>query len=269
MFGYLLEKNPPEIYRMDVVENAITLTIKSNLYKYILEYIKRKELINDLLAIKRIEEGDHVIFLIDLPYISLPNLSHKKLDWDALGLCVEKMSILLYIVNFYFYEPLSEEFCLSKQPQLMIISSGYSKKREMHGCPLELGFCEHIAICLAKKYTKEIDCISSIERAADSYLRLSSVSKSEFEKERKNFVSVSGGMFGITVKVRDCGVPQFSVPGNCACLGENPETFRYSRDMFSHNLDSTLQQVTMIVAIITFWNDVLRPLYEENSSFAR
>jgi hypothetical protein len=63
--------------------------------------------------------------------------------------------------------------------------------------------------------------------------------------------------------VRDSGVPQFSVPGNCACLGENPDTFSYSRGMYSHNLDSTLQQMTMLTAVVTFWNDVLKPLQEE------
>jgi hypothetical protein len=132
---------------------------------------------------------------------------------------------------------------------------------------MELGFCEVIATLLKETYKVETSIDTAVHEAMLTYLKLSTKTKREFEKETKNKSIFYSGMFGVVAKVRDSGVPHFSVPGNCACLGENPDTFSYSRGIDSHNLDSTLQQMTMLVAVVTFWNKVLRPLYKDNLPF--
>lgn len=267
MLGYVLRNNPHEIYQMDISENVIIFTVKEILFDDIVTKVTRKEIIDEFLAIDRVKEGDVIRFAIKLPYIRFPNYGHKGIDWKNLGECAEKISLLLNLFNMYFVDKYHDKcFCLSDSPQLMLLATSYSKTRDMHACPMELGFSEEIAQKLAKKYQKEMSIGDAICEAMLTYLNLSSKTKREFEKETKNQSMFYSGMFGVIAKVRDSGVPQFSVPGNCACLGENPDTFRYSRGMHSHNLDSTLQQMTMVVVVVTFWNKCLKPLYQESLS---
>jgi hypothetical protein len=264
MFGYVLKDNPCEIYRIHISENVIIFTVRDNLVDDIVEKVNRKEVIDTFLAIDRAREGKVVYFSVKLPIITFPNYAHKGIDWKSLGECAEKISTLLFLFNMYFDGKNSNEiFYLSNSPQLMIVSTGYSKTRDMHACPMELGFSEEIAQKLVKKYCKHTSIGTAVHEAMTTYLKLSTKTKREFEKEIKNKSMFHSGMFGVVAMVRDSGVPQFSVPGNCACLGENPDTFSYSRGMYSHNLDSTLQQMTMLTAVVTFWNDVLKPLQEE------
>lgn len=261
MFGYVLRNNPSEIYRINIFENVITFTVRDTLVEDILKKVTRKEMLDGFAAIESVKEEGVVYFSIKLPFITFPNYAHKGIDWKTLGVCAEKISLLLYLFNMYLDDRIHEElFCLSNNPQLMIIATGYSKTREIHACPMELGFSEDIAQRLAKKYQKGASIDEAVHTATLVYLKLSSITKRDFEKDKKRFESMDGGMFDVVVKVRDSGVPQFSVPGSCACLGENPDTFKYSRYMHSHNLDSTLQQMTMLVAVIIFWDKVLRPL---------
>lgn len=265
MLGYLLRNNPSEIYRMDYSDGILSITIKKSLYDAMLEKVTREEFLSQLSFIERKEGDETLSFLIRLPFISFPNYAHKGINWEALGECSENMSLLLWLLHIYFGEKnLEESFFLSDEPQLVLIGTGYSRERDMHACPMEVGFSETISQLLAKKYQTETVIEESVREAFLVYLKLSSQTKRGFDKEIKQLVRYPGGMFDVTVKVRDSGVPQFAVPGNCACLGENPDEFRYSRDMHSHNLDSTLQQMTMLVAVVNFWNKTLKPLYRSS-----
>jgi hypothetical protein len=264
MYGYVLKDNPCEKYRIHISENVIIFTVRDTLVDDILQKVTRKEVLDNFLAIDRTREGKAVYFSVKLPFITFPNYAHKGIDWKSLGECAEKISVLLFLFNMYFNGKKSNEiFHLSNSPQLMLIATSYSKTRDMHACPMELGFCEAIATLLKETYKVETSIDTAVHEAMMTYLKLSTKTKREFEKETKNKSVFYSGMFGVVSKVRDSGVPQFSVPGNCACLGENPDTFRYSRGMHSHNLDSTLQQMTMLVAVVTFWNEVLKPLQQE------
>lgn len=265
MLGYLLRKNPLEIYRITIDNDVISFTITKALFDALSTFVTRIEVRDRLFAIDRKEEGDVVSFLVTLPFITFPNFAHKGINWRVLGECSEKVSLLLWLINIYL-EPKesSEPFFLSDKPQLMAVATSYSKEREMHACPMEVGFSESATILLNQKYQKVTSVDVAAHEAARVYLRLSAKSKKEFEKEMKYLKHSQSGMFGVIAMVRDSGVPQFSVPGNCACLGENPDRFRDSRDMCSHNLDSTLQQMTMLVAVVTFWNKFLTHLYQKS-----
>ena len=265
MYGHLLRNNPSEIYRMDYSEGVISITIKKSLHNALLEKVTREEFLSQLSFIERKEVNETVSFLIRFPFITFPNYAHKGIDWKVLGECSESISLLLWLLHLYFgNNDIEESFFLSDEPQLVLIGTGYSKERDMHACPMEVGFSETISQLLAKKYQTETHSKESAREAFLVYLKLSSRTKRAFDKEEKELGRYSAGMFGVTAYVRDSGVPQFSVPGNCACLGENPDTFRYSRDMHSHNLDTTLQQMTMLVAVVTFWNKTLKPLYRSS-----
>lgn len=261
MLGYVLRNNPQEIYRIHVTDNAIVFTVKKEVFQDIIENVTREEVIECFLGITRKEEGEFMYFYIYLPFITFPNYAHKGIDWEILGKSANEAQTLLFLLNTYFFsKEKNDSLYLSDNPQLMIIATIYSKTRDMHACPLELGFSEDIAKTMKRVYEKETH-FEMIERESLlTYLKLSSKTKRSFEKEKERLVGSPGGMFGVIAMMRSCGIPQFSVPGNCACLGENPDTFSYSRDMFSHNLDSTLQQMTMLVAVVAFWNEVLKPL---------
>jgi hypothetical protein len=246
------------------------VTIRDTLAVDIVKKVTRKEIRDKFLLIDRVAVENVVHFLIALPFIGFPNYAHKGTDWKVLGECAEKLSLLFKLLSMYLYKDnYDESFCLSNEPQLMLIETGYSRERDMHACPMEIAFSENIAKLLAKKYCTggivDIPFTDIAREAYIVYLKLSSKTKKGFEKDLSKS-NHFGGMFDVSVKIRSCGVPSFSVPGNCACLGENPDTFTYSRDMHSHNLDSTLQQMTMIVVVVAFWNKVLKPLYQESLS---
>lgn len=269
MLGYLLRnnplENPREIYRVELVENVIRFTVKSALVDDILEKVTRKDLLDDFLAITRIKECDLTHFSVTLPFITFPNYAHKGVDWEVLGKCADEVRILFWLFNLYLSDDWFESsFKLSDTPQLMAVATQYSKERDMHACPMEVGFSEKIVQLLKEKFQNQTAVDTAITEGGGVYLKLTEKSKRSFLKEEEYLKRHYGGMSRVVAYVRDCGVPQFTVPGNCACLGANPDSFQDDRDMYSHNLDSTLQQMTMLVTVVTFWNTCLKPLYQES-----
>ena len=84
----------------------------------------------------------------------------------------------------------------------------------------------------------------------------------EREKMKKNFRKYGGSFTNTRALVRAGGTPHFIVPGNCARLGANPDDFRYSLEMYSRDIDSPLQQFSMLAGIISFWNEFLTPKWK-------
>lgn len=264
MLGHKLRNNPFETYRIEVKGSAFCFVITRAFFEYICTIVTRVEVRTDFLAIRR-EEGDRLVtFFVDLPFITYPNYAHKSLDRGILRSCAEQVSLLLYL--FSHFSPEEGSYFLSKDPQLLCVVTTYRSDTNFHACALEVGYSQDICKLLSKKYTQDTVIHSCEESAFNMYYSLSSKRKREFEKAEKDFGEYRGGFMGITVVVRKGGVPHFVVPGNCACLGANPDEFKYQRDMYSHNLDTPLQQMTMLAAIVSFWNDVLRPLYLEGKA---
>ncbi len=265
MLGFLLCNDPREVYRVHLSGNKLVFTVRDTLVDDIFETVTRKEAIDEFKKIPYTREGKVFYFSVSLPFITFPNYAHKGIDWEVLGVCAQQVALLLWFFNLYLgpyvYDP---KYCLSEEPQLVVLATGYSKERDMHACPMEIGFSEMIARLLKEKFQKQTTVHVAIAEGADVYLKLTEKTKKSFEKEKKYFKRYCGGMATVVAYVRDCGVPQFSVPGDCACLGENPDSFKHVREMFSHNLDSTLQQMTMIVTVTAFWNSFLKPLYQES-----
>lgn len=73
-------------------------------------------------------------------------------------------------------------------------------------------------------------------------------------KKRREFLRHSGDSF--QAHIRDCGTPHFSVAGNCACLGASPDDFSDLLFLNSHNLDSSLQQISMLAAVVKMCEDL-------------
>ncbi len=269
MLGYYLQNNPSELYRMHLEGDSIVTTISATLFNELTSFVNREEYKAVLNSLDKKEVDRLVCFYIHLPYITFPNYAHKKLDWGKLKNCSRQISILLQIINLYFSKhfegSLKPDIAISGYPQLMVIESGCAKEPGYHAHPIEVGFSEHVALLLKEKFPKGAVVEQAIVAGSEAYLRLTEETKKKYEKEKEYLLRSTGGMSRVTALVRDCGVPSFSVPGNCACLGENPDTFRYDRDMHSHNLDTSLQQITMLVTLISFWNDFLKPLYETSS----
>lgn len=266
MLGRFLEERPQDLYRVKLVDSGFLFTITKIFFEYLLSVIKREEVMKDFSAITRDEVNGEVVFLVELPFIHFPNHAHKTTDWKKLRVCAEQIMLLFRLLNLFPKdEDLSrlDSFSLSDGIQLMAISTSYSSERGFHASPLEVGFSQKAHELLSEAYTCDTHLEGCEKVACNTYFGLSTKTKREFEKERKSFLKYSGGFMGITAKVRGGGVPHFVVPGNCACLGANPDSFRYDRDLQSHNMDSSLQQMTMLASVFTFWNDVLQPLYEK------
>ena len=262
MLGYLLEKRPQEIYRIKIVDGGFLFKIKESFFLYILGLV-REEIRIKLLETSKATIDGVIVFDINLPYIKYPNYKHKSTDWEKLGKCAELMSLLLSIGNRFPKDGENySKFALSESSQLMAISTNYSEG-DWHSAPISVGFSQRACELLSEKY-KEHEGVNVCEDVMNNiYLHLSSKTKREFDKGTSSFERYSGGFVGISASVRNGGVPHFIVPGNCACLGANPDRFKYDRDLDSHNMDSSLQQMAMLAGVVTFWNDVLRPLATE------
>lgn len=270
LLGHMLNGGQREMYRVEVKESMFCFSVTKLLFEYWCSLFTNQEFLSGFLAIRR-EEGDSLVtFFVDLPVITYPNCLHKHLDRKALLLCVKKISLLLEIFNWLF--PKEVEFnnqderrfsglFISEDPQLVLIETSYIPERQWHACPIEVGYDDHICELLAKTFTKNTKILLCEEAAFTLYYSLSTERKRDFEKAKKEFEKYRGESMDFIVRVREMGVPQFIVPGNCACLGENPDSFKSDRGMSSHNLDTPLAQLTMLTAVVSFWNDVLRPLY--------
>ncbi len=265
MLGYLLEKRPQEIYRLELNENGFVFKIRNAFFEYLLNCIKKEEDKIHLIKLANDVVEGVVIFYINLPFIRYPNFSHKSTDWKSLCKCAEDMSFLFRLLN---YPPTdldlvgNHSYCLSEKTQLMTISTSHYSNDGFHSSPIEVGFSRKACELLVTSFKQDTHFKECEESAHSVYFGLSSKTKSEFERSKKTFLKYSGGFMGITAMVRGGGTPHFVVPGNCACLGANPDRFKFDRDTHSHNMDSSLQQMSMLASLVTFWNKVLIPLQD-------
>lgn len=262
MLGYMLdEKRPNEVYRIEITEFGFAFKIKDALYKFFLESIQREEVLATFLAIQKTNDGEFAILSIVLPFIRFPNYTHKKTDWKKLSECAQQIRLLLSLLHAMPKDKSTPDLFLSDRLQLMTLQTAYNKDSHFHACGINVGFCKTTRELLAQKYKTRVNIKECEEIAFNFYFGLSSSSKREFEEYKRKYLSYGAEFTSINVSVRSGGTPHFIVPGNCACLGANPDEFKNGGDIYSHNLDTSLQQMTMLASLISFWNGVLRPLY--------
>lgn len=256
------EENSQEVYSLEITEGGFAFKIKEALYQHFLALIKNEGILKPLLEIPRTTVGELCIFNIVLPFVDFSSTENKGLDWENLAKCSKQLSVLSMLTN----DSLTEEeknldLCLSSDIQLMNITIVYRSDARFHACPMSVVFSKRARDLLRRNYTKDTVIPLCEERALDFYFGLSASSKEDFTQNKTEYLEYGGGAFGVRAMIRHQGVPAFTVPGNCACLGANPNEFKYSRDIRSHNLDTSLQQMAMLASVVTLWNEVLIPLH--------
>ena len=251
-----------EIYSIEVVENGFDLTMRESLFHYFVGLVTKEEPRKTFLGIPKTIVDGLCVLHITLPFIDFSIQKKGVIDWNGLGICAEQVSLLLELLNFCVPEGEQVlDFCLSNDVQLVAIDAYHRKDGGYHANGMRVRFSERARSLLQKEYGEGVDLPSCKVCAGEVYGKLSSETKKEFNRMRSDCANRYGGAFGVRAMVRKKGVPDFAVPGNCACLGANPDNFQYSGEIDSHNLDTSLQQMAMLAAVVTFWNDVLRPLH--------
>lgn len=263
MLGYFLDKiSFGELYKLEVIKNGFAFKLTETLYRFLVENLITREEV--LLAFQKIPmtkiKGGLVRLDIILPFISFPNYAHKRTDWEVLRECAQRMQLIFMVFNYSFKNENTTGFSLSENKPLMAIETGYREDTHFHACWIGVGFSKIAREALSEKFLNGVN-IPSCERVAfDFYFGLSSSSKREMERNGVLYKKYGGSFNSINASVREGGTPHFIVPGNCACLGANPDEFKREGDMYSHNLDTPLQQMAMLASVVSFWNEVLTPL---------
>lgn len=263
MLGYALKRLTGELYRVAVVDETFILTISRTFYDYLIERLSKRENMERIfLEIRAALYTDVVTFELSLPFIPLPNRSHRKMDWEAMRKVSEQVSLLLELFNYWVAEEERQNLCLSVNPQLMMVSTGVTRGGGVSGCPIEVGFHQSAFDVLAEECKDDLIIREAEEYILEFYSGLSCQTMREKARQEENFRKYGALFTGICVMVRAGGTPHFIVPGNCACLGADPDEFKRSLSMFSHNMDSPLQQLSMLAGIASFRNDFLLPKWQ-------
>lgn len=267
MLGYTLEGLSGELYRMAVVDKGLILTISRAFYDYLLGMLsEQKDREKYFLGIRAVLSFDVVKFELGLPFIPFPNRPRREIDWDTLWERSEQASFLLNLFNYGVMDDHSC-FLLSANPQLMAVSTGTIRDRErLVACPIELGFHQSAFDVLKEECQDDLVVREAEELILKFYTSMSCLTKREKERQERNFRKYGTSFTGICAMIRAGGTPHFIVPGNCACLGEDPDRFKDSLSMYSHNMDSPLQQLSMLVGLASFWNDFLMPMWQARQS---
>jgi hypothetical protein len=258
MIGVFLKENPRELYSIEVVDGGFVVKFKEVLFTRICTQITRREFIVLLDIMPKSIENGVVSVKIILPFILFPNYAHLRINWDHLANCADQLQVLFWVLHQQLTEDdLPEECFLSQKLQLMVIETS---SLEGHGCGMNVGLNQEVCERLKRKYPDGLKADTCEEIAFRFYFGMSSRTKREYEKSKKYYSKYGSDFTGIKAVVRPEGVPHFIVPGNCACLGANPDEFRYDHEMYSHNLDTTLQQMAMLASVVSFWNSVVKPI---------
>lgn len=259
-------QNGGEVYRMEIVEKGFLFKISEALYQHFLSKVTNKRYLELLSETPKTTIGGVAILHINLPFVDFSKGTEGGIDWEGLATNAQQLEILFSLVACLFPDDAesTDSYCLSKDVQLMTMSTSYRADNHFHSCGMSVEFSDRAYGLLRNQYTKDTIIPRCEEKIVDFYFGLSADSQAELDEQKQEYLGAGGGgPFGVRGMVREQGVPAFTVPGNCACLGANPDDFKYSKDLHSHNLDTPLQQMSMLAGLVTFWNEVLIPLHEE------
>lgn len=266
--GYILEERDGQLYSLSFQDGTFFLRMKRAYCVDMLPLVRKEigeQLVEGIPRTVEGEAGDVYCYAVKLPMIFFPNYAHKKLDHKQIRACAKMLETLFYVVNIleksYRYD---ERSCLSLSSQLMTISTVCREDADFHAAPLSVGFDKKARDMLLWKYREDEAWLQTCAQVMlETYLHLTCNTKRKYENRLKTNTAYYLGHMGIVARIRKGGVPSFSVPGNCACLGTNPEHFLFEGTCDSHNLDNPLQQMIMLAGLVTFWNEILIPLEQE------
>ncbi len=256
MFGYLLRNEPAEIYRLNLSGEGFEVKCSRTLLEDIFNNTRNEEMLTLLKGIDFREDGqDCRIASITLPYINFPNLSHKKADWEAMTYATRQLGTLLEQMNCRLED--CSRFSMSNQPQLIAFDCWCSEG----AAPIAVGFSPLARKLLVRHWKEGGPLLNVQQKMTTCHERLSATRKRDAFRVIKDSKRPFPKLFGnATAGIRkEEGTPSFTVPGNCACLGANPDRFKLDGDIDSHNMDTPLQLLTMMTGVVSFWNDELVP----------
>lgn len=265
MLGYRLRNGRLEYYRIEISDNGFLFIINEAFFSHIFGLLSKNERVS-IFALERRHGEGLVTFPINLPFITFPNHAHKKIDWENLELSAGSMSELLWVFNGYLHEEetANKPFALSDDPQFMLIQTVVGRGEDKSACQIAAGFSEGSVKALEETYPRPVYFKDHVDTMYSLYLRLS---ESQKRKYKRSFLLSSNrynqGFIGVSFLIREGGVPQFQVPGDCACLGASPDYFKENWEITDHNVDSSLQLITMLTGVVLFWNEVLKPLMKK------
>ena len=248
MLGCILQENSGQLYSALLADYGFEVKLSESLYKEIKARLNNS--VRGLIeTTPKTLLGGVMTFHYDLPFIDLKGGGKKQIGWEALNLQTERIGALFDMANFFFWkEHFQDGLALSADDQLLNIEVG-QRGDYSH---IAVGFSP-LAVRLMSGLQGEIQIPDGAEIAMTYYNRLSCKTKAEFDREMSRISTGASYMSGATAYIRDSKnkhVPQFSVPGNCACMGNNPDDYKYESVVTPHNMDTSLQVMSMLAAVV-------------------
>lgn len=234
MMGYLVSEMKYCLYDVGFKDGIFYFTIRAALLEYILSMELRPEIIDRFLKIRKTTDQDRITFAI--------GESCKKTTPEELRSWAIEINLLLSIFNFLSIKneaPLDTLF--NNKEQLIMMVSGVGEG-VIHAFPIGIGISARGREIIRQKYPQGGRLEVCDEVTLKTWWQYASIPK----KDRHLYSTFCQSV------VRECGTPGFVVPGDCACLGNNPDKYWNSGDLSSHNMDTASQQLTMLATIITF-----------------
>lgn len=248
MLSYYLKEHSQQLYLVSLSDGGFEITLSQALYHQMQS--TANTVAKDLMDATPITLLDGVLtFYYDLPFINFSIGGKKQIKWGALNMQTQRMGALLGIANrFFMEERFQSSLDLSSENQLLNIEVG------QHGeyCHIEVGFSP-LAVQLMSSLVGQTQIPDGAKTAMTYYNRLTCRTKAKFKEAMSKISTRNSSMFDAAAYIRDerdGHVPQFSVPGNCACMGNNPDDYKYESVITPHNMDTSLQVMSMLAAVV-------------------
>lgn len=252
MLGYLVSTAKHRVYNADYKDGVFYFTIRAELLDYISSLEIRPEILESFSKIRRTKNDNCVTFVIgedskkstkSTSYSSSSQKRGTTNSWAA------EINLLLTVLNFVSIKSNKEEMSLDlffqdKKPLLVIETA--VEAGSLRAYPLVIGISTEGREIIKQKYPQGAT-LGHVNRVMlETWKSYSYVPWRDRDMYRSFYQST----------VRECGTPSFVVPGNCACLGNNPDEYWESGELTPHNMDVAPQQLTMLAMILAFSKEV-------------
>lgn len=258
--GYLLDTRPRKVWGAEITATGFNFVISIGLYNYFLESDKFRESHFELSQIPKKIIGEAVVFDITLPLITYPNRRRDKLNPKALNKCFGQISLLLGLLNQEFEINFENSFYFSNDPQLMTISTDHTNDNFHNLFKISAGFSTEAIKLFSNDAINDADFSECEKITFERHLRLTENEKRKYERAMGNLENKSLTDCSIYIGIID-QTPYFKIPGNNNCLGATREQYSDDGYLFEGEMETSLQIITMLTALIYFWNNILSPLY--------
>ena len=243
------EKLQGRVYTIAVTDTGFEVKVTAAFYQLMVDMTSRMR-INPYREIEtKVVDEKFATYRVDMPFITFPNYKHKKLDWDSVNRIACELETLFCVIDLVV-----REFSEGSQNYLLAYIS-----EESHHYWFDLGiadqYCSIEVAFTENAHARMRDCAYvSIRQAVEVvdlwYDKLTIRTKRSFERKAFRRSQPFGHTWTLVYVRAGYGVPQIQVPGNCACLGANPDDFKYDLTIIPHNLDHPWQLLLMLVAVV-------------------